>query len=179
MREAFLLAALGIVATEPQAQTSKDAIPAAAGDVTVFSFMGDDTETPTSRTMINKSKCSQEGAILSCTEYLDATVAGRPMRWLTMKFNEQKLFMVNASFGDAAYDDVRAAFIEKYGPPARAETRKWQSKGGAVFDNAVLTWNFKGGRLDLESLGAQVGSGAFSFVSTANAPPPEKPKVDF
>lgn len=154
--------------------------PAAkAAPLPVFSFLGDDTETVTGRTTLNNAKCDAKGGVLDCTDYSDPTVAGKRMDFLWMKYNGGKLYSVFASMKQYAYADVLAAFVAKYGKPASTGTRKWQSKGGASFDDEVTIWKFKGGELELDSMGLDTSSASFSFTSSANAPAADKPKVDF
>lgn len=145
----------------------------------IFSFMGQDTETPTTMVDLGGEACQKNGAELECSNFRNATIAGRPMRYLDMRYNAGKLYMVIGAFGDAAYSAVRDAFIAKYGTPDEVVVRKWQSKAGGVFDNLVSIWRFKGGDLQLNSMGSKVGSGDFAFESMANSPPKAAPKVDF
>lgn len=146
----------------------------------VFEFMGQKTDTPRTMTDLQGESCKVKGATATCANYGFPTVAGRPMRYLILEFFNDRLYMVRASFGEQAYQSVAEAFTTKYGQPAKVETRKWQSKAGASFDNQVLIWKFGGGgTLELESMGEEVGAGRYTFISATNAPPAEAPKVDF
>lgn len=174
---ATLLAAPAALLAAPPARPAHVAPAPPPKPLPVFEFMGANTETAAT---LDATKCPPKAdGTASCADYSYPTVAGRPMRWLVRDFNQGKLYRVMASFGTGAFDAVREAFVAKYGPPSSTETRKWQSKAGATFDNVVSTWRFKSGRLELESMGGSVDEGAFTFVSTANSPPAEKPKVDF
>lgn len=146
----------------------------------VFEFMGQTTDANRTMSELQGSYCTAKGPKTTCANYSYPKVAGRPMRFLDLEFFNEKLYMVLATFGEQAYQAVADAFTAKYGRPAKVEVRKWQSKGGAVFDNTVMIWKFRdGGTLELESLGNEIGAGRYTFTSTTNSPPAEAPKVDF
>ena len=153
----------------------------------IFSFQGEDTETAISTSPQN---CSRKEDKIECTYFsagggLTSTpqtiVAGISMKFVMKDYNSQtgRLYYVYASMGSGGYAAVVSAFAEKYGDPAETQTRKWQSKGGAVFDNTVSIWHFKGGDLEADSMGLDINSASFEFTSTLNAPAGSKPKVDF
>lgn len=152
----------------------------AAPSLPVFEFLGQRTDAPRSMTDLQGKPCTTKDAKTTCANYSFPTVAGRPMRYLVLEFLNDRLYMVSASFGEQAYQPVADAFTAKYGQPGKVEVRKWQSKGGATFDNRVMIWKFSGGgTLELESMGNEVGAGRYIFTSTTNAPPADAPKVDF
>lgn len=144
----------------------------------IFSFMGDTTASTTTRTELNGERCRDEGSNLKCAAYLDAEVAGVKMGFLTLDYHNRLLYRVAGSFYSRNYQTIHAAFTEKYGL-AKTSVEKWQAKNGGTFDNAVSVWDFDGGQLKLESMGLEIGKSLFTFVSVKNAPPVEKPKIDF
>ncbi len=154
------------------------AVHPAPAALPVFSFLGDDTETATARTTLNAAKCGVKGDITSCTDYSDPSIAGTTLEWLSMSYNRGLLYEVMGAVHTNSYDTILAAFTAKYGNP-KVEVRKWQAKSGATFDNTVAVWKFRGGDLQLESLGPDLNTSLFVFSSGANSPPEEKPKVDF
>jgi hypothetical protein len=144
----------------------------------VFSFRGEDTETPRS------DKSTAEGCIYDedekaiCIEPF-VMAGGVALDQLTKHYSHNKLYGLAALLSTKDVQTLADAFSAKYGPPSKIEVRKWQSNGGATFDNTVEIWYFKGGELDLESIGPDVNTAKFTFISLTNAPPLEKPTVDF
>lgn len=183
MRAAFISLALfsfaTSLATSAFAQAAKPKPPAAAPkSLAIFSFLGQDTETISSMSTINGSACKVSGSKKSCVDYNVPVIAGRPMRWLSLEFYNEKLYDLDGAFGNAAFDDLMNAFTSKYGEPV-LRVEKWQAKSGAMFDNDVAIWNFKGGTLKLSRIGVDLNSGIFEFYSIQNAPPASKATVDF
>jgi hypothetical protein len=150
----------------------------------VFDFQGEDTETEYQIPLKLSGKswgsgCNRTGDTILCTNYDHPIVAGRPMRWLSKDYYKNRLYCVQAQFGQGAAKDVLDALLKKYGPPSETEVRKWQSQAGATFENTVAIWKFKGGKLELESIGSEINSGIFTFTSEENSPPKAAAKVDF
>lgn len=144
----------------------------------VFSFLGDDTETPTTRTALNAAACTTSGDKTTCDDYSSPKIGGADLKWLSLSYNRGLMYEVMGGTWTNRYSTLLDAFTAKYGPP-KVETRKWQAKSGATFDNTAAIWQFKGGTLELVELGPDLNTALFTFVSTVNAPPKEKPKVDF
>lgn len=149
-----------------------------AASLPVFSFMGDDTETVTMRTKLNDEVCSTEGEILKCTDYSISHLAGAPILFMSLSYNKGLLFRVIGTTNYTRFSTLLEAFTVKYGKPSLS-SQKWQSRSGATFDNSVARWFFRDGMLTLESRGTAADEPMFTFVSTKNAPPAEKPKIDF
>jgi len=163
---------------EAAPKSARKSSPSATKTLPVFTFLGEDTESVSSRTELNGSKCTVTGPKTSCTDMNDPVIAGQKMRWLTLGYYNSRLYAVYGNFGKYAFGEILSAFSAKYGKPSM-ETRKWQSKAGATFDNLVAVWKFKGGYLELESMGLDINTGSFEFTSKTNSPPAEPPKVDF
>lgn len=182
MRSMVILALAGLIGMgTPTAQIIKAKPKSAIAPqkvLPVFSFMGDDTVKPTTRTELHGEACFTEGADLKCAAYLNAEVAGAKMGFLTLDYHNRLLYRVVGSFYSRDHSILYAAFTQKYGP-AKETTEKWQAKSGATFDNAVSTWRFDGGELKLESMGLEIDKAIFTFVSVKNSPPSAAPKVDF
>lgn len=152
---------------------SSSATPARAA----FSFMGEDTDTPTRRDLSLDTKCASAGDRFDCTD-ASATLAGVAMDWLIVSYNKRMLYRVMGASRNRQYDVLLAAFTAKYGRPSTT-TEKWQSKNGAAFDNAVCRWQFRDGMLEFKNFGSDVNTSIFIFKSIKNAPPRSAPKVDF
>lgn len=182
MNKNLLLAlSLCVVATQADAAAPKSTKKSSASTgktLPVFSFLGEDTENVINRTDLNGTKCTVSGQKTSCTDMADPVIAGQKLRWLTLDYYNGRLYSVYGNFGKYAFGEILAAFSAKYGKPTM-ETRKWQSKAGATFDNLAAVWKFKGGELELESMGLDINTGSFGFTSKTNSPPPDPPKVDF
>jgi hypothetical protein len=69
-----------------------------------------------------------------------------------------------------------SAFTERYGPPCKTDSEKWQNKAGSTFDNATATWCFKTGKLKLEQLGPSLKYGIVTYDDDYKAPMKETPK---
>lgn len=175
MRVAFLFFCTSLCfAQSLSAQKAKPKQPA----LPVFSFMGDDTETITKRTELNGHSCTSKGPLLECADYSISKIADAPILWINISYNNGLLYRVMGATNYTRFSTLLDAFTVKYGKPTLT-TEKWQAKNGGVFDNPVARWRFRGGFLELESRGMKVDEPMFTFVSSANAPPPEKPKIDF
>jgi hypothetical protein len=144
----------------------------------VFDFMGDDTETPTTRTTLNGSQCTRDGATLECNDHADPSMGGVTLDWLSLSYNDGLLFRAMGSLDSRRYMKLLEAFTAKFGEPVMS-VEKVQARSGASFDNTVATWPFRGGELRFLSIGTRVDKSLFLFVSTANEPPSEGPTVDF
>lgn len=68
------------------------------------------------------------------------------------------------------------AFTDRYGAPCETETKRWQSRGGATYDNPTATWCFRTGRLELEQLGPSLDYGSVTYTDDYSAPSRETPR---
>ena len=177
MQSPFLFALAGISVIAGSAALAL-APKAAPSSLPIFSFLGDDTETVTKRTELNGNSCTTDGSLLKCTDYSISTLAGAPILWMSISYNNGLMYQVIGATNYTRFSTLLDAFTAKYGKPILS-TEKWQARNGATFDNSVARWRFKGGMLELESRGTRVDEPMFTFVSSANAPPPDKPKIDF
>lgn len=176
MPVAWALVASAAAATPAHKRASYPAPP--VKPLPVFSFLGDDTETVTHRASLNATKCTEKDGKLDCTDFDDPKIAGQTLKWLSLSYYNGKLYHVFSEFNQGSWSEILTAFTAKYGEP-KIGTEKWQAKSGATFDNEVATWPFKGGTLKLSRLGLDLDSADFEFEALGNAPPADKPKVDF
>lgn len=143
----------------------------------VFEFRGERTDVTVDTSAKRGCDKGDTDGKLAC--YTTTAVAGVENMTIGQSYYRGKLYYVGGIFKEDNYLTVLQAFTAKYGAPNLA-TKKWQSKGGATFDNNVATWLFSmGGKLELESMGGKVGESGFSFLAQDNAPPSLAPKVDF
>lgn len=149
----------------------------AAEPVPVFSFLGQDTDTPTTMTAIMGTACTHAGDETKCQSY-GGELGGVKLKYIVMKYHQGKLYNMYGAIWDHGLGDMLAAFSARYGQPV-AEKRRWQNKRGSTFDNPTFIWKFRCGDLELESLGWDLNSSSFGFSCPANMPPPDKPVVDF
>ena len=181
MKKTLLVAAVTMLcAASPQKSIPPKAkrMPAparAAPALPIFDFMGANTETPFAG-LADIKGCDVEGVKTSC---YGTSLVGESRVFLGRSFNKDVLYLVNAGFPNPQYLSLQQVFRAKYGNPSKIEIRKWQSKAGATFDNTVIQWRFKGGVLELESMGSKVGEGTFSYFNAANAPETAPPPVNF
>lgn len=167
---ATLIAAVAVSAPAQAAPTDA-AKPA-------FSFLGQDTETPTTMTDLMGKSCSQKGDEMTCESPGGGELGGVKLKYITMKYYRGKLYNIYGALWDHGMGDLLAAFSAKYGNPT-AETRVWQNGRGARFDNATFIWKFRCGELELESLGWDLNTSSFQLTCPANQPPLPPPVVDF
>ena len=148
----------------------------------VFSFLGVTPEEAVTSASIGGKECpvSAVGKTECSNPYGSGMKIGNaPIYILLMEFNNGKLYSVIGSVKSFGYADLMAAFTAKYGPPAESRPEKWQSKAGAVFDNTVSTWHFKGGDLTVEAMGSSRDDTDFTFTHPANAPEQAPAPVNF
>lgn len=96
---------------------------------------------------IGLTNCRQEFPFEAYRSGPRTTIAGVPAEITysfltedTVKFENDRLWSIRATFEQSTYTTVRTAFIDKYGSPNRKETRAMQNAMGASFEREVLTW---------------------------------------
>jgi hypothetical protein len=121
--------------------------------------------------------CIDKNGETSCLE--NATeVAGAPMIDLAISRYQDKLTSVYATFHTNHFKTLLEAFTAKYGTPCETRTKPWQSRMGVKGESAVISWCFKTGVLELESIGPRIDQGRFIYGDQWQAPK-APPKVDF
>ena len=177
---AALVAGLVMPATAaPTRRKARPAVLPSTARLPVFEFLGQNTETPANMTMLNAVQCNAAApGKVDCTDFNDPTIGGTRLKFISMNFYNGKFYSVFGSGGRYTFTGLLGAFTAKYGSP-RLETRKWQNRAGATLDNQVAIWKFKGGDLELSSLGSRLDDVDFTFISSVNAPPAPPAKVDF
>lgn len=179
MRSLVVLASAALVfCAASSAQIAKPVRPSTTEKLPVFSFMGDTTETPTARTSFGGEPCSGKDDKLECADYGDPKLGDATLEWLSLTYNHGLLYRVMGSLRDHQYPALLEALTTKYGQP-KTTTEKWQSKGGAIFDNAVSRWQFRDGTLQLDSMGSEVGKASLLFLSQNNSPKHQAPSINF
>jgi len=167
------LASAGPVAHKAAAAKPITARPA-------FEFKGITAGQPADMSLLNachsadnaQTQCSfKDGAVAGINNTLPPTVYLYDNKISTM------LYLFSAKGTD--FLTISAALQAKYGPPCKTETQPWQSRAGAHYDNAVLTWCFKTGKLELEQLSTSLDYGDLIYTDDVNKPPTAAPKVDF
>ena len=163
----------------PPKKASRSAPATAAKPLPVFDFLGQNTESITTMTSLNGTACS--GSVqekFECRDFNDPKIGGVTLSFIDMTFYQGKLYMLIGSAGRYSFGDLLGAFSSKYGAPAM-KTEKWQNRAGAQLDNSVAVWKFKGGNLELKSIGSSLNDVDFTFISAINSPPAAAAKVDF
>lgn len=146
----------------------------------IFDFLGQSTEKQTTMTDLFGNPCTSEGFELTCAAGVsnDVTIAGVRLTFIFMQYHQSKLYYLKGMTPRENFTELLSAFSSKYGNPT-IETRQWQSRSGTRLDNEVAVWKFRGGNLELASIGSRVDSSDFTFSSEANQPPLPPAKVDF
>lgn len=147
-----------------------------------FSFLGVSPEAQVSSALIGGKDCAVNpvGKTECSAPYSSSLKIGNaPIYVLELEFNNGKLYAVIGSVKSTAYSDLMSAFSAKYGSPAESKPEKWQSKAGAVFDNLVSTWHFKGGDLVVQAMGTSRDDTDFMFSHLGNAPAAVPTPVNF
>jgi hypothetical protein len=87
---------------------------------------------------------------------------------LAMTFDDSSRFAgAIGSFASRSYRDVRAMFVEKYGPPTKTETGKVTNRLGAALTSETLRWVGKNIVIELPQHGVNVTEGTFSVFTKA------------
>jgi hypothetical protein len=99
----------------------------------------------------------------------------------TAEFRDRRFYELRLTFNVAFADQIKAALLQKYGPPCREDTSEVQNSYGAKFIRSASSWCFSDGTATFLSIGADPRMGAFSFVSKEELDrrAPKAPKVDF
>jgi hypothetical protein len=173
-------------AATPVAKKSAPAVTAAQPSkppLPVFVFKGMTAGQPVSEGIF--SSCSDEqGGERRCSfpqhdiagvVSIFPTVGG----WNYAKLYDGKLSSTEFVADGDSFAKMLAALVTRYGEPCKTETPKWQSKGGATFDNTVVTWCFRTGHLVLTRMDFQRDYMSLRYRDDESVPPAEKPRIDF
>jgi hypothetical protein len=71
------------------------------------------------------------------------------------------------SFPSEHYNDVKQAFVDKYGPPLRVETAIVKNSIGASFENESLFWRGSHATVVISRFGSDLSEGSFMVCLTA------------
>ena len=110
----------------------------------------------------------------------DDKIASLPMfQKPEYKFVNGKLSNLRFITGSMAYPILLSAFTQKYGPSCESKVEKWQNRLGAAFDNNVVIWCFRTGKLELRQRGLERDILNVWYGDVANPLPSPQVKVDF
>ena len=80
---------------------------------------------------------------------------------------EDKVEAIYFDFKKKNYEALRAAFIEKYGPPTSRTSRTWQNKLGASFVGEMIIWHLRDGVITMNELSDRLDIGSALIASEA------------
>jgi hypothetical protein len=146
-----------------------------------FDFLGFNTSTPVAaetRVAGRKCKVAQVG-LGECWIVGSVPVGTARLISLKVRFNNARMIYVKGSTISAYHSSLSEALEAKYGAPSKTETRKWQNRAGAAFDNVVQVWLFSDGALELRSMGDTTRECELVFVSNQNLPDRQAPPINF
>ncbi|MGC6329318.1 hypothetical protein, partial [Rhizorhabdus sp. FW153] len=107
------------------------------------------------------------------------SLGSAPVVGLTITFEDARLVKVASMVPSTSYADLLEVLSAKYGPPDVAEVRQWQNGFGALVGNAVKSWMFADGVLQLKQSGSRLNVGEFQFVANSLLKGREVPKINF
>ena len=115
-------------------------------------------------------------------------VLGEPITAVYYRFYKGKLYDIALVFDVRRFQEIVAAFREKYGTPTRVGSTAYQNAYGASWTGEEVTW-LKGSQVIVAHEGSAngpvqshygVGSGSqIEYQDVSLAPKPEKPNIDF
>lgn len=154
------------------------ASPAAADEQRRFDFMGLTTSaTYSGERVVGGKKCKLKGqGEEECSRFGGGLIGTVLIMNLTTKFNAGRFFAASGTAYIAYAQDLKSAFIAKYGMPDVEEDRPWQNQMGANFSNEVSRWRFSDGVLEFRVRGKERDFSSFTFLANDNAPDRLKPK---
>lgn len=101
----------------------------------------------------------------------DSTIAGiRGLTSPTIYLYKGRLTSMVHLFNAEQFLTMLDAFTTKYGQPCSTAHPKWQNKMGATFDNTVVTWCFRTGKLEMSAMSIDRTYGDFSYTDVYKAP---------
>lgn len=77
------------------------------------------------------------------------TLAGAPALDFSVHIYDDTVHRIGVAFNQTAFEQVRAAAVERYGPPTASETKKLQNAAGAEFASSELKWVYPTGSVRL------------------------------
>lgn len=146
-----------------------------------FDFMGQNPDQPSTMEAINGKKCGAVDAEgkRTCTDFDNPKLGNATLKWLSVYFYDNKMYMILGSASKYQLTDILSAFEAKYGKPTLVRKDTWRNAAGASFENPIFVWKFKEGDLELSSTGSRIGDTDFSFTAPKSSPPEKKAPVNF
>ena len=161
MKRVLLLAGAALVGcAEAQAQRQ----------MPVFAFMGDNTASQTTRTMLAGKSCivssrmldGKTGRKMDCGPSDRITWNGVQLNFVSSTYWNGRLIRAVGAFDRARHAQVRARLVNTYGKPQR-EGYQAMAERPDSFTYPETVWEFEGGRLELESLTNDAAVLTFAF----------------
>ena len=78
-------------------------------------------------------------------------------------FLQDKLAMVRVIISPSEFPVVRSALVEKFGKPTKIETPEYQTKGGVVTRNEIVTWTRADSQLVARRLGGSLSESQIEY----------------
>ena len=78
---------------------------------------------------------------------------------------DDKVGSIILAFWQRDYEALRAAFVERYGPPTQRKIRTWKNKLGTSFNGESLSWERREGRIILDEFSGTIGKGSAQIAS--------------
>jgi hypothetical protein len=178
--KAFLSATvlLGLLTSASQAAPVKRPAARASASAPAFEFKGVTAGSVIDPTTIGTCNPANASGVITCSPS-DRAVAGlEGTSSPILYFYKGRLTQMLYLFHDMDFTLLNEAFTSKYGRPCAVTHPKWQSKGGATFDNTLVTWCFKTGKLVLTAISVSRDYGDATYTDTYQAPSKSVP-VDF
>lgn len=113
-----------------------------------------------------------------CFPFGRITVSDVEVTTLSLALYQGRMTSVFGKFQSRSFDQLSAAFAEKYGKPCRTAESEWKSVSGIATANVRITWCFKTGELHIIRTGDRLGQGSFTYIDQWKMPE-HAPKVDF
>jgi hypothetical protein len=75
-----------------------------------------------------------------CINSNKVTLATQKMDWEVVNFSQQRLYRIYYLFDQSSFDLIRAAFVDKFGPPTTSSESVMTNLMGAQLPRRTLTW---------------------------------------
>ena len=122
-------------------------------------------------TKIGPDRCAR---LFCCVKMGNALV-----RDLEVNFVDGRLIKIVGFTNVSQFENLRAAFVAKYGSASDVEVSEVQNRMGATFDNTIMRWAFADGVLLLHKRLGTIDDSALMFLSESAMEEPEAPVVNF
>jgi hypothetical protein len=114
--------------------------------------------------MTNEWDCLAINDVQHCQTHFDL---GDYAVMVTLDLIDDKFGRVTMSFWNSEWDQMNAAFLQKYGPPQSSATVPVRTTMNVPYTNVVMTWRWADVDARLERYGDTVDKGFASITTTA------------